>query len=81
MSTGHSDDAGSSTNDIRLIRVPRQRWPEGSKRPVYFWQAACLQVSSLMLPVAKKAATANPCRVPGPAAHAGIAIGRMTFTS
>eukprot|EP00439_Symbiodinium_sp_Y106_P070056 s466_g12.t1 len=35
---GHSDDAGSSTNDIRLIRVPRQRWPEGSKRPVYFWQ-------------------------------------------
>merc|ERR1719367_1642184 len=32
---GHSEDAGPMPNDIRLVRVPRMKWKEGSKRPLY----------------------------------------------
>jgi len=34
----HSDDSGPHTTDIRLIRVPRKRWPAGSMRPLYYWE-------------------------------------------
>jgi len=33
----HSDDSGSHTSDVRLIRIPRKKWPAGSKRPLYDW--------------------------------------------
>jgi len=32
---GHSEDSGPPPNDIRLTRVPRKKWPKGSKRPLY----------------------------------------------
>eukprot|EP00457_Paulinella_chromatophora_P001701 gb/GEZN01001703.1/.p1 GENE.gb/GEZN01001703.1/~~gb/GEZN01001703.1/.p1 ORF type:complete len:781 (-),score=82.26 gb/GEZN01001703.1/:455-2797(-) len=31
----HTDDAGGGTTDLRLIRVPPQTFPPGTKRPVY----------------------------------------------
>ncbi|CAJ1397073.1 unnamed protein product [Effrenium voratum] len=33
----HSDDSGPSTTDVRLVRVPRRKWPKGSKRKLYEW--------------------------------------------
>eukprot|EP00928_Gymnodinium_smaydae_P029861 TRINITY_DN22371_c0_g1_i2.p1 TRINITY_DN22371_c0_g1~~TRINITY_DN22371_c0_g1_i2.p1 ORF type:complete len:596 (+),score=90.89 TRINITY_DN22371_c0_g1_i2:28-1788(+) len=33
----HSDDSGPSAYDFRLIRVPRRKWPEGSKRPLHYF--------------------------------------------
>jgi len=35
---GHSDDSGPMTTDLRLVRVPRKKWPEGSLRPLYLFQ-------------------------------------------
>eukprot|EP00928_Gymnodinium_smaydae_P079509 TRINITY_DN63415_c0_g1_i1.p1 TRINITY_DN63415_c0_g1~~TRINITY_DN63415_c0_g1_i1.p1 ORF type:complete len:688 (+),score=132.89 TRINITY_DN63415_c0_g1_i1:76-2064(+) len=32
---GHTEDSGPSANDVRLARVPRKRWPAGSKRPLF----------------------------------------------
>lgn len=32
-------DSGPSPNDVRLVRVPRKRWPKGSQRPIYNVQA------------------------------------------
>jgi len=32
---GHSEDSGPSANDIRFVRVPRKKWPKGSKRALY----------------------------------------------
>jgi len=43
---GHSEDAGGSANDVRLVRVPRQQWPEGSMRPLYEWGATYPRVVS-----------------------------------
>jgi len=34
----HSEDGELATNDIRLIRVPRKRWPAGSLRPLYYYE-------------------------------------------
>jgi len=34
----HSDDSGPSTTDVRLVRVPRRKWPKGSKRKLYEWR-------------------------------------------
>jgi len=34
----HNDDEGGTTTDIRLVRVPRKQWPEGSLRPLYNYQ-------------------------------------------
>jgi len=31
----HTEDSGGQTNDIRLTRVPRRKWPKGSQRPLY----------------------------------------------
>jgi len=33
----HTDDSGMDTTDVRWIRVPRQKWPKGSMRPLYNW--------------------------------------------
>lgn len=33
----HSDDSGPSTTDVRLVRVPRQKWPKGSTRKLFEW--------------------------------------------
>jgi len=33
----HTDDSGSDTTDVRLIRVPRKQWPKGSTRKLYAW--------------------------------------------
>jgi len=33
----HTDDSGSDTTDIRLIRVPAKKWPKGSVRKLYHW--------------------------------------------
>ena len=34
----HSDDSGPSTTDVRLVRVPRRKWPKGSVRKLYEWR-------------------------------------------
>jgi len=35
----HSEDGEFvAPNDVRLIRVPRRKWPIGSLRPLYHWQ-------------------------------------------
>lgn len=34
---GHSDDSGPSATDVRLVRVPRRKWPQGSLRPLFRW--------------------------------------------
>mmetsp|Transcript_67833 Transcript_67833/g.189973 ORF Transcript_67833/g.189973 Transcript_67833/m.189973 type:complete len:662 (-) Transcript_67833:41-2026(-) len=34
----HTDDSGAATSDIRLVRVPRKTWPEGSTRKLYPWK-------------------------------------------
>jgi len=36
----HADDSGPTTTDLRLVRVPRRQWPEGSKRPLFQYQFA-----------------------------------------
>lgn len=36
---GHSEDSGARTNDVRLVRVPRKQWPEGSMRPLYVFDS------------------------------------------
>lgn len=46
---GHSEDSGPVTNDVRLVRVPRQQWPEGSMRPLYNWQPGYPRVVSTEL--------------------------------
>merc|ERR1719410_414494 len=33
----HTDDSGPSASDVRLIRIPRKKWPAGSDRPLYDW--------------------------------------------
>mmetsp|Transcript_91102 Transcript_91102/g.253664 ORF Transcript_91102/g.253664 Transcript_91102/m.253664 type:complete len:663 (+) Transcript_91102:71-2059(+) len=33
----HTDDSGTDTTDVRLVRVPRRAWPPGSVRPLYNW--------------------------------------------
>jgi len=43
---GHSEDSGPMTNDVRLARVPRQQWPEGSLRPMYHWNMGYPRVVS-----------------------------------
>lgn len=43
---GHSEDSGPMTNDVRLARVPRQQWPEGSLRPMYRWNMGYPRVVS-----------------------------------
>lgn len=35
---GHSEDSGPAANDVRLVRVPRKQWAEGSKKPLYNWK-------------------------------------------
>eukprot|EP00996_Jenningsia_fusiforme_P004749 NODE_560_length_2101_cov_43.198830_g516_i0.p1 GENE.NODE_560_length_2101_cov_43.198830_g516_i0~~NODE_560_length_2101_cov_43.198830_g516_i0.p1 ORF type:complete len:643 (-),score=123.24 NODE_560_length_2101_cov_43.198830_g516_i0:113-2041(-) len=35
----HTDDSGGTTTDLRPVRVPAKDWPEGSKRPIYQFQA------------------------------------------
>merc|ERR1719235_3167060 len=45
----HSDDSGPETTDIRLIRVPRRKWPAGSMRPLYVWPSGYPRVVSSML--------------------------------
>lgn len=42
----HSQDSGSATNDVRLVRVPRKQWLENSMRPLYNWQAGYPRVVS-----------------------------------
>jgi len=46
---GHSEDSGPSANDVRLVRVPRQQWAEGSKRPLYSWRPGYPRVVSTEL--------------------------------
>jgi len=46
---GHSEDSGPQTNDVRLVRVPRNQWPEGSRRPLYPWFAGYPRVVSAEL--------------------------------
>lgn len=45
----HSEDSGPATNDVRLTRVPRKQWPEGSLRPLYVWNAGYPRVVSTVL--------------------------------
>jgi len=45
----HSDDSGPHTTDVRLIRVPRKKWPTGSKRPLYYWSPGYPRVVSSVL--------------------------------
>lgn len=45
----HSDDSGPTTTDVRLIRVPRKKWPPNSKRPMYLWQIPYPRVVSSVL--------------------------------
>jgi len=45
----HSEDSGPSTNDVRLVRVSRQQWPEGSMRPLYNWHAGFPRILSTEL--------------------------------
>lgn len=45
----HSEDSGPQANDVRLVRVPRKQWPEGSKRPLYNWFAGYPRVVSTEL--------------------------------
>jgi dipeptidase len=35
----HSEDSGPMSNDVRLVRVPRKQWPQGSMRPLWLWNA------------------------------------------
>eukprot|EP00419_Tripos_fusus_P063391 CAMPEP_0172929456 /NCGR_PEP_ID=MMETSP1075-20121228/218492_1 /TAXON_ID=2916 /ORGANISM="Ceratium fusus, Strain PA161109" /LENGTH=327 /DNA_ID=CAMNT_0013790751 /DNA_START=60 /DNA_END=1040 /DNA_ORIENTATION=- len=42
----HSDDSGDHTTDVRLIRIPRKKWPVGSKRPLYYWSPGYPRVVS-----------------------------------
>jgi dipeptidase len=42
----HSEDSGPMTNDVRLVRVPRKQWPEGSQRHLYAWRAGYPRVVS-----------------------------------
>lgn len=43
----HSDDSGPSTTDVRLVRVPRRKWPKGSKRKLYEWRIPYPRMVSL----------------------------------
>mmetsp|Transcript_19548 Transcript_19548/g.34504 ORF Transcript_19548/g.34504 Transcript_19548/m.34504 type:complete len:667 (+) Transcript_19548:57-2057(+) len=45
----HSDDSGPDTTDVRLIRVPRKKWPQGSMRPLYHWTIGYPRVVSSQL--------------------------------
>lgn len=45
----HSDDSGPQTTDVRLIRVPRKRWPKGSSRPLFYWVSGYPRVVSAAL--------------------------------